>query len=117
MSLPSADPLVRLPVRLPNDPRAGHPRLPRGGRAGRSVEQPIGVAVRIAADAVAGVRGGAHDPSYRWCQDSPVAPSNTWTTVLSPQSSPSSTAGMAAQWLSGSLAEPDDSLLVAGLVP
>src|SRR5665647_2311394 len=50
--------------------------------------------------------GGAHDPSYRWCQDSPVAPSSTWTRVLSPQSSPSSTAGMAAQWLPGSLAEP-----------
>jgi hypothetical protein len=50
--------------------------------------------------------GGAHDPSYRWCQDSPVAPSSTWIRGSSPQSGPSSTAGMAAQWLPGSLAEP-----------
>ena len=52
-----------------------------------------------------GRAGGAHDPAYRWCQDPPVAPSSTGTRGLSPQSSPSSTAGMAAQSLPGSFAE------------
>jgi hypothetical protein len=45
--------------------------------------------------------------------DSPVAPSSTWIRGSSPKSGPSSTAGMAAQWLPGSLVEPRRRLWLA----
>ena len=59
-SLPSTDLLARLLEPIGADRGRRAPRCWRSG----------------------GRPGGAHDPSYRSCQDSPVAPSSTWTRGL-----------------------------------
>jgi hypothetical protein len=118
MSLPSVDPLVR----LPGSGRTTRARINLGcraedGRGAACVEQPIGVAVRIAADAVAGVRkehttrrtAGARTPRSRRRARGQRSCRRSRARVAQPEWPPSGCLDH--------LPNPDDSLLVAGLVP